>query len=408
MVIKLMPFAGMNNVADDDALQSGGDNPRLFVRDAVNVNITPTGKVKLRHGATLVATQSFKNIWQSPLHGDVFATLNDQLVKVDPETWEYDVLKERINSSNVSYEVINTAVFISTPDGIFIYTGGEQAQVLTIDTPAVPALSVRDGGSLHGGTYVVAMAWLRGSLESGLSESASVHIDNESDKDNFDRAFAAIQVTLPYCLDETITGIRLYVTTRNGSSLMHHGDYPTNSLSVDITSVDHLGMAAKFEYLSPMPPGRMMRYWQGRLLSVNKNMIRFSQSMAYHLTDERHDFVMMPQRITFLVPVDGGLWVGQVDHVVFLSGSQPSEMRFVKKTSRSPIPNSAISLDAEQVGGEISQGGGKTALWLAENGYVLGTSAGQVIELQAGIMKGISAKSGTSVVLDRRVQTAVI
>ena len=44
---------------------------------------------------------------------------------------------------------------------------------------------------------------------------------------------------------------------------------------------------------------------------------------------------------------------------------------------------------------------------MAENGYVAGTASGQVVEMQAGVMKGITAENGTSVVLDRRVLTAV-
>jgi hypothetical protein len=40
--LKLFPIAGMNNVSADDALQLGGDTPRLFVRDALNVDITET------------------------------------------------------------------------------------------------------------------------------------------------------------------------------------------------------------------------------------------------------------------------------------------------------------------------------------------------------------------------------
>jgi hypothetical protein len=129
--------------------------------------------------------------------------------------------------------------------------------------------------------------------------------------------------------------------------------------------------------------------------------------MAYHLHDEKYGFVMLPQRITFIVPVEGGIWVGQVDHVVFLSGSQPNEMTFIRKTAHAPVPSSAIMVDSETVGGDISQGGAKSALWLAENGYVIGTSTGQIIELHAGTLHGITAKSGRSVRLGRRIITAL-
>lgn len=406
--MRLFPIVGMSNVKSDDELVIQGKTPSTRVRDAVNIDITASGRLALRKGAELATNIGFKNLWQSPLHGDVFATLERDLVIIDPQTWEYRIIYSNINPKIISYDVVNNSVFIATANEILIYSGGDEAQSLNIDTPAKPVATIGNNGHLFGGTYVVAVAWLRGSAESGLSETDRIHFDNVSDSSNFDIDKYKIDLALPYCLDPTITGVRVYVTTRNGSALLHYGDYPKAATSVSIDNVDRLGMAAKFASMSPMPTGKMLGYWQGRILTVDKNMLRFSQPLTYHLHDERHDFVMMPQRITFMLPVDGGIWVGQVDHVVFLNGNQPSTMQFVKKTSQAPVPNSAICLDAEQVGSDIAQGGAKTALWLSANGYVLGTSGGQVIELHAGVMKGISAKSGTSVVVDRRVQTIVV
>ncbi|MNC64736.1 hypothetical protein D3C75_1149650 [compost metagenome] len=71
------------------------------------------------------------------------------------------------------------------------------------------------------------------------------------------------------------------------------------------------------------------------------------------------------------------------------------------------MANSAIEIDTNDIGSDISQGGNKTAVWLAENGYILGTSSGQIIELQSGVLKGISAKQGRSVSLGRRITTIV-
>lgn len=404
MAMRLMPIVGINNVADDDGLQHGGDAPKFFVRDAVNVDISVTGRIALRKGAAQVTSDLFKNIWQSPLHKDVFATLNGQLVKVDLLTWAYEVLLPAIDESIVCYEVVNNLVFISCMQGIYCYNGTSTLP-LSIETPAKPSVTTNvQGGTLGGGDYVVALAYVRNGVESALSESEQVSIALNGDGDPLQ---GSLTVTLPYCLDATINEVVLYVSTRNGTELKKFGVYPIATLQVVVDRCDQLGRAAQFSHLSPMPPGRFMQYWQGRLLTADKNVLRFSQAMAYHLHDERHDFVLMPQRITFILPVDNGVWVGQVDHVVFLSGSEPKAMSFVKKTTHAPIPYSAIKLDADTVGGDISQGGGLTAMWLSENGYVLGTSSGQVVELHAGKLKGIAAKSGRSVRLERKVLTLV-
>ncbi|WP_296280901.1 hypothetical protein [uncultured Acinetobacter sp.] len=402
---KLFPIAGINNVAADDGLQQGGDSPKLYVRDAVNLDITDTGRLKLRQGAERVSLLSFKNIWQSPLHKDVFATLGDQLIRLDPQSWQHEILT-KIGQIHICYEVINNLIYISSELGLWVYNG-QTIQPLTIDTPAMPMLTVLDSeGSLKSGTYSVAISWLRDQQESALSQIASDQISLTSNSHLDDPSFSSIQINLPYCFDQSITHVRIYVTDRNGGELLHHSDHPISTSLITINSLD-LGMTARFKGLSPMPTGRYMKYWQGRLLTADKNILRFSEPLAYHLHDEKFGFVVMPQRITFILPVDGGIWVGQVTHVVFLTGNNPAEMIFQSKTSHAPVPDSVIEIDNNDIGSDISQGGNTTALWLAENGYILGTSSGQIIELQAGILKGITAKSGRSVRLGRRVTTIV-
>lgn len=403
---KLFPIAGMNNVVADDGLQQGGDTPRLYLRDALNLDITNTGRIGLRKGAVQKTALNFKNIWQSPLHKDVFATLGEQLVKLDPITWQYEIL-EKVGNSILCYEVINNLIYIASDMGIWVYNG-KYIQRLGIDTPAQPMMMLlTDGGSLKGGSYSIAISWLRGQQESGLSQIDSATIEVKSNTNNYDDAFASIQVNLPYCLDNSITDVRVYLTQRNGSELLHYADYPIGTNTININNLEQLGMSARFKGLSPMPPGKYMKYWQGRLITADKNILHFSEPLAYHLYDERFGFVMMPQRITFILPVDGGIWVGQVTHVVFLTGNKPQDMTFQAKTSHAPVPDSAIEIDNNDIGSDISQGGNSTALWLAENGYVIGTSGGQVIELQAGVLQGIVAKSGRSVRLSRRVTTIV-
>lgn len=403
--LKLFPIAGMNNVVADDGLQQGGDSPKLYLRDAVNIDITDTGRLKLRQGAACITPLSFKNIWQSPLHKDVFATLETDFVKLDPKTWQPVVLA-KIGHTQLCYEVINNLVYIASELGLWIYDG-KSVRSLTIDTPAMPMLSMQSsGGSLKSGTYSVAISWLRDQQESALSQVVTNQIEPLSVGRPDDHAFASMNIILPYCFDQSITRVRIYITDRNGGELLLHSDHPISTSSVTINSLD-LGMTARFKGLSPMPTGRYMKYWQGRLLTADKNILRFSEPMAYHLHDEKFGFVVLPQRITFILPVDGGIWVGQVTHVVFLTGNKPQDMFFQAKTTHAPVPDSAIEIDNNDIGSDISQGGNTTALWLAENGYILGTASGQIIELQAGILKGITAKSGRSVRLGRRVTTIV-
>lgn len=273
---------------------------------------------------------------------------------------------------------------------------GSTARPLTIETPAAP-LVVVGSGSLQPGKYGVAIAWLRGQLES--APSAITFHDVPQD--------GGLEISMPMAFDPTITGARLYMTRQNGGELLLAGEHAVSSPTILVPLLPELGRAAEFHHLSPMPSGKFLKYWRGRLLTTQANVLRFSEPLAYHLHDERHGFVQMPQRITFVQPVDGGIWVGQVDHVAFLEGASPSSLSVNRKTSQAPVPGSAILAEADQLGGDMSQGGAATAVWLAANGYVAGTASGQLVELHAGTLRGITGRSGTSVVLDRRIITAV-
>ena len=394
MDISLLPMAGINNVAEDAALQRGGDAPKLYVRDAVNVDITESGLPQLRSGVRPVTTAAYRNLWQSPLHGDVFGTLGNQWVRVDPTSWTHEALAT-IGEGDVSHEVLNNRVVVSGPAGLFVFDGGS-AQRLTFDSAAPPMVAALGGGSLAAGTYGAAVAWLRGDLESQTSEATFVEAGE----------CGRLRVAFPLCMDSSVTGVRLYLTRQDGGELARAGDYPANAAPVDVPLLPELGRPAQFRHLSPMPAGAFLRYWRGRLLTARLNVLRWSEAMGYHLHDERHGFLQMPQRITFVEPVEGGIWIGQVDHVAFLDGTTPEGFSVRRLASRAPVPRSSIRLPAEAVGA-AAEGGREVAVWLAENGYVLGTASGTLIEVQAGTLKGLTSLYGSSVLAGRRIITAV-
>ena len=392
--ISLYPLAGIDNASKrDDSLQVGGQARRLFLRDAVNVDISGSGRASLRPGLRKVATLDLASLWQSPLHKDVFAVEGSSWVKVDPLTWGTEVLAD-IGPGPAQHLVLNNVVLAAGAAGIFQYDG-RGAQRFTIDTPPAPMVTV-GAGSLVAGTYGVALGWLRGAMESPLSAMAHCKVEQGG----------ALAITLPLCLDPTVTGVRLYLTRPDGGELLRGEDYPIGVPYVELPLLPKLGAAPQFQYMEPMPTGKYFGQWRGRLVSARANVVRFSQALAYHVHDPRHDFVLMPQRVTFLQPVDGGIWVGQVDHVAFLAGSQPDELRLVRKTAKAPVPGSALALDAETAG-EMAGGGSAVVAWLADNGYVLGTADGGVIERHANRLRGITGNQATSIVFRNRLTTAV-
>lgn len=382
-----MPCFGIDNVSEDAAMVQGGREPFVYVRDAVNVNVTRAGKVDMIPSGGKVTDNRYQGLWQSPLHKDVFAVFNDDWVKVNTSDWSHEVL---LNAGGiVVHEVLNNHVIAASKYGLFVYDG-YKAMPLTIDTPPMP---IAYGGiNQTQQTRSIAISWLRGGTESGLSSYVT--------------AGAEVEVVLPMVTDATVTSVNIYATSLGGTDMQLAGTVAHDATSFNITEDHDLGMAAQFAHLSPMPTGKYLCYWRGRLITATANVIRFSEPLAYHLHDERHGFIQTSQRVTFIQPVENGLWVGQTDHVIFIEGTQLEDMRISIKSSQAPVPDSAIQVDSDSIG-EAAEGGTMVTVWLASNGYVVGSSMGQIVEYQAGRIDGISANSGTTVRLARRLVTSV-
>lgn len=385
-----MPCRGIDNTSEDSAMVQGGREPYVYMRDAVNVNVTPAGKVDMIASGGKVTDSPYRGMWQSPLHKDVFALyVNDWVkVKIEGNSWSHETLAT-IGDGDVSHTVLNNLVVVAGKYGLYTYDG-RLAIPLTIQTPPPPFLATLIAD--HTRTRSIAISWLRGSMESSLSSYVSMGADSD--------------IALPMVTDPTVTGINIYATSVGGTDMQLAGTVNRDATSFTITNDHKLGMAAQFAHLSPMPTGKFLCYWRGRLITATANVIRFSEPLAYHLHDERHGFIQTSQRITFIQPVENGLWVGQSDHVIFIQGTSPDDMTISIKSAQAPVPNSAIQIPSNDIG-EAAEGGNLVTVWLASNGYVAGSSAGQIIEYQAGRISNISAQSGTTVRFDRRLVTAV-
>lgn len=392
---KLQNWSGMDNRQEDAALEVAGKTPSLHIRDAVNVDFTETGRIALREGVTQLSDKPLKYLWQSSLHGDCFAALGHDWVKINPMTWEHEILVAGVVTGPIYHQVLNNRIVMSCSTGLYVHDG-QESHNLCIDTPAAPMPSQSGDGSLSKGDYHVAISWLRDGQESALSESAKIKIESNG----------SININFPLCLDSSVTHVRLYMTEQNGGELRQIEDYPISQFSIQLSSAPQLGRAAIFQYLSPMRSGAYLKIWRGRLLSVQRNILYFSEPMAFHLTDERYNFLQFAQRITFIEPVESGVWIGQVDHVVFLRGNDPKGMIQERKPSTRPISGSSNIVKSEMLIPDIAQGA-DTAVWLAENGYNLGTSQGQLIEIQSNHLHNITAKSAQLVGFDQKIMAVV-
>ena len=387
---RLTPLRGMDNVSDDESMSSFGKTPFVKLRDAVNVNITSAGRMELRDTGTVVTEIPYKNLWQSPLHGDTFGTLNGEMVKIDTADWSHLALNIQVQGT-VNYLVVNNFIVISDATALYKYDG-LSVEKLTIGTPPTPMLNAVDG-SLFEGTYNLAISWSKNGRESALSNIMTFEGEG------------GIHLVLPYNYSGDADQVTIYMTERNGSELLKVIALPVITATFTINSDKDLTRAAQFQNLSPMRTGKFLKLWRGRLLTADKNLLLFSQALNFHLCDERYDFIALPQRVTFVEPVESGIWVGQSNGVVFLSGSDVRDLRLVQTGAKAPVPGTALRVNSDLFGEAAA--GLESVVWLAENGYCIGTPTGNLIEAHANTLKGITAKGGQSVRFDDRIVTVL-
>ncbi len=288
--------------------------------------------------------------------------------------------------------------------GLYEYDG-QTAKPLTIPTPPPPVVQGtkqgQDFGEYVSGldetahrarTRVIAISYLVGQKEGGLSSTVKIDVDS-------------VTITLPMVFDRAITHINIYITEQGGAELKLLASVPKDTTEYRFDTGVILGKPATTQHLDSMMTGKYLALWRSRLVVAKSNVIYFSEPLNYHLTDERHNYIAMPQRVTFLEVVEGGIWVGQTTGVAFLQGVDIDEMTISHKAVQAPIADSSTQMPSETVG-ELSNGGSTVALWLSANGYCVGTSDGSVVEYHAGVMNGITG-IGSTVQVGQRVVTAI-
>lgn len=394
-----LPSIGIDNVSPDYAVPHGA------VRDAVNVVIDRAAGVDRRRGRSIALTGLCHSLWTSEA-GATYGVRNGVLCRFE------------LSGTSVTYTQIETApsapiaisgparfdehnglVVVCSRDGIYEIGDDDAARAASLPRPPAPGATASSSGGLYAGRYAVAVAWLRSDEEGPLSPSSFVDVSEGG----------GITVSLP--IDDPVgaTGIRIYRTGPNGDVLMRAQDAPASMASYAL-GVQDLGRAATNQFLEPMPGGDIVRHWRGRRLVANGRTVRASPPMRYGLTDPRTDWVQFPNRVDIMVGVEGGVYVGTSDGIVFLEGSTPSEWKQVRKSARRALRGSDLLVRADLLGGEESSDRW-VAVWLAENGFVVGMPDGRLIEQQAKRIRlpdsETAAGVAAAVVHDRQIIASI-
>ncbi len=388
--ILLSPWnLGIDQVSDDTALPMGA------VRDAVNVDFDRAGSLSSRPGFSLAQSlPGAHSLWTSAT-GDSYCMHGGDLCSVtyDGSTLTAVVIATLESDDPLSYQDLNGDVVCSNRSGIYRLRGVDLVR-LGVEAPLSPVLaqSVTVGG-LDVGRYGVAISYMRGTEESALSPATWIDVT----------AGNGLSIALPVPNDADVTLIRVYRTGANGDVFYYATNFPP-SIGTVLVGAGPLGMQAKTRFLARMPGGQIIRLWRGRLLVARGKNLLISDPLNYGLFMPDTGFVQFPRRITMMQGVENGVFVGTADGVVFLSGQTPDTWDQRKTAGQAPVANTGREIDTSILGGEREYGGAYAALWLAGNGFVVGTSDGSLVQVQAKrIRLPDTAGAGAVAVFNRQI-----
>ena len=370
---------GANNVAAAHELPTDENGNPTSLRMAVNVDLDNRGWPRRRDGTV-----------QRAAYGRVpslYAGEHALLGIADGDLVGFD---EAANATTILAGVGDRyASFAETPDEAFWSNGlqiGRITQDLAahpvwIDTPLSPSVAAVGSGGLAVGEYTVSItAFDADGRESGASPPVTIVVV----------ANGGILLTLPALPSGAVRG-RIYCSAANGG--LDEGETVLYAAQEFLPGTGSLllgafepGRACETQWRRPLPPGQIVRFWNGRIFVAARNLLCWSDPLRYGLM--HHDSTLrFGADITLLEPVgEGGDGAGifLADHVraYFLSGGKPAEWQRAVRYSHPAVRGSSVVAPGTAFGLETTA---PVACWLATNGvFCLGLPGGQVVPMTEG------------------------
>ena len=235
-----------------------------------------------------------------------------------------------------------------------------------------PTLINLPNGALKAARYGVAYSVVNDlGEESGLSDTAYI------DSPGGGLMAAGLQYDFGY-----VSTVRIYMTPPNGDAFYLAGELDAAS-SASITN-QILTKPARNQYLDVLPGGRFIGHFRGRTYVADGRFLRFSDSFNSGLYDTRQSAIVFEGETTGILPVVNGIFVGQPDRTLFLSGTGPGDFKQLQASPHAMFSGSGALAPASMFNPKVVPADFKeVAIWLSEVGFVVGTPDGVTVPLQA-------------------------
>jgi len=352
---------GMDNVHGENEIPDGA------LRNAVNVDILDSGKVRQRQGHVLkLAATSAHSLWSDD--DNAYFVEGNQLKRLNPNHTATVIGTVNTGLNHLSFQKINNEIYFSSKTARGKLSNGVLKQ-WGVEVPTTPPALTLYTGTLGKGTYFAAVTFVADDgRESGTSVHSSITLD--------DVGGIAI-IALPVPTDSSIHKKRIYLSTPNGELLYLAKEVDAATQFVNITTLE-LRQECRTHHLSPPPFSKALTYANGRAFmvdAIDPTIVWFTEPLSYEHVDKRKNYYRFDAPVTLIAGTSSGsgLYVcaestyffanagtlGQDSKVLVLGFGAFAESLSIIPTTKEPI-------------------------WMTERGAVIGKEQGAAQLLAAG------------------------
>ena len=350
---------GMDNI--HAAVELGRDT----LRQATNVDVLDSGKVRTRVGRTLLSgLVAPHSLWGR--HGLGFVVDGSTLYSLDRTGAVAAVVTGLPAQQRTAFVEVNGDVYYSSMAYNGMIRGGVRYG-WTIETPVNLPAPAQIGGALPQGTYTVSMTYVD---ILGREGTASLQVQ-------FTGVGGMTLIGLPVPVSNQIVAKRIYITDVDGEIQQRAIELPANAAFADVTALA-FGPVLKTEGKGDIAFGDSLAYYNGQVFIGSGVYVFFTDDLTYHLMNQNQSWYIFPAPVTAVIGMRDGIYVC-ADRIYFLSDAG-TEKATQKKVfdfgayhgSVAAVPNSTDSIVMTARGALQLSDGGVVHL-LGEGRYIPGT-----------------------------------
>ena len=383
--IKASRFRGINNRLPPDRLNPLGDREAgVFVPDASNVDLTDAGSFQSRPGYERIgAWEDCRGLFGAGDHA-YFASGTD-LCYLDQDGNAQTIGSVPSAFSPLAFAHTSLGVVMSDGQALRLLRDRAVTAVVPPAPNPVPSVAVISGG-LAAGRYGIMFT---SSDARGVRSAFTFPLDLPVPEGGG----LSIINTTPLTLD-------VFVTAPDGAVFYAQDQIQPGAMSLLTVRTDTEPIV--YQALYNLPPGEVLGYHKGRLLSAVGALVHYSLPYSLGLYHPARDYIALAEPVAILASVDEGLWIATTKTTYFLPGGdlrgelqQKAPFGAVRGTL-SRLPNSQDLMWFSERGPVRVSGGAMTLLQDENIAFSPAESGASVVREQNGLRTFISALSGAA------------